>query len=75
MLFKVPSARAAKSLKGSGEVVVCGWGGGFKMSMRETVFEPFTKETGIKVIDTATPSSAKVMAQVDAGISSGTQPC
>jgi putative spermidine/putrescine transport system substrate-binding protein len=67
MLFKVPPARAAKSLQGSGEVIVCGWGGEFQDAMRETVFAPFTKETGIKVIDTATPSSAKVMAQVDSG--------
>ena len=67
MLFSVPPARAAKSLKGTGEVVVCGWGGAFQDAMRETIFKPFTKETGIKVIDTATPNSAKVKAQVDSG--------
>ena len=65
--FKVPPARAAKSLKGSGQVVVCGWGGSFQDSQRKAIFEPFTKETGIKVIDTATPSSAKVKAQVESG--------
>jgi len=65
MLFKVPPARAAKSLQGTGEVVVCGWGGAFQDAMKETMFEPFTKETGIKVIDTSTPDSAQVKAQVD----------
>jgi putative spermidine/putrescine transport system substrate-binding protein len=66
-IFAVPPARAAKSMKGTGEVIVCGWGGGFQDAMRKTVFEPFTRETGIKVIDTATPSSGKVKAQVDSG--------
>ena len=66
-LFSVPPAQAAKSLKGKGEVIVCGWGGGFQDAMRKTILEPFTKETGIKVIDTATPSAGKVKAQVDSG--------
>jgi putative spermidine/putrescine transport system substrate-binding protein len=64
-LFSVPPARAAKSLKGKGEVIVCSWGGSFQDFQRKAIFEPFTKETGIKVIDTATPSSGKIKAQID----------
>jgi putative spermidine/putrescine transport system substrate-binding protein len=66
-LLKASPARAAKSIKGSGKIVVCGWGGGFQDAMRDTIFKPFEKESGIKVIDTGTPSMAKVKAQVDSG--------
>ena len=66
-LLQVPPARAAKSLKGSGEVIVCGWGGSFQDAQREIYFKPFTKETGIRVIDTTIPSSSKVKAQIDSG--------
>lgn len=63
----LPPAWAVKSLKGSGEVIVCAWGGAFQDAMRETIFEPFTKHSGIKVIDTSIPSLSKLKAQVDSG--------
>ena len=66
-LLRTPPAWAVKSLKGSGEVIFCGWGGSYQDAQREVFFEPFTKETGIKVIDTTMPSTSKVKAQIDSG--------
>ncbi len=37
--------------QGSKEVVVCLWGGSFQDAARQAWFQPFEKETGIKVID------------------------
>ncbi|MCX5839588.1 MAG: ABC transporter substrate-binding protein [Deltaproteobacteria bacterium] len=65
--FKTSPVWGEKSLKGSGEVIFCGWGGTFQDAQREIFFKPFTKETGIKVIDTTMPSTSKVKAQVDSG--------
>ena len=66
-LFKTPPAWAVKSLKGTGEVIFCGWGGSFQDAQREIFFKPFTEETGIKVIDTTMPSTSKVKAMADSG--------
>ena len=67
LMTSAPPAWAVKSLKGSGEMVICAWGGAFQDAMRETIFEPFTRHTGIKVIDTSIPSPSKIKAQVDSG--------
>jgi putative spermidine/putrescine transport system substrate-binding protein len=50
-----------------GHVVVASWGGSFQDLQRETMFKPFEKETGIKVIEATGPSLAKVKAMVDSG--------
>ena len=47
------------------EVVVCSWGGTYQKALRKAYFDPFEKETGIKVIDASAPEVAKVKAQVD----------
>jgi putative spermidine/putrescine transport system substrate-binding protein len=65
--LNIPPARAEKPLKGTGQVVVCTWGGSFQDAQRETIFKPFTKETGITVVETGSPSGAKIKAQVDSG--------
>lgn len=49
--FISTSARAQDKLAGSGEVVVFSYGGTFTEGVRKYVYEPFTKATGIKVID------------------------
>jgi len=48
------------------EIVVCSWGGAYQKALRKVYYDPFEKETGIKVQDTAAPEIAKVKAQVDA---------
>lgn len=44
-------AWAEERLAGTGEVVVFSWGGAFTDGVRRNVYEPFTKATGIKVVD------------------------
>ena len=53
--------------KGKGEVVVANWGGAIQDAEVKYIYEPFTKETGIKVIQAANPSNAKIKAMVDSG--------
>lgn len=48
---KVNRASAQEKLTGSGEVVVFSYGGSFTEGIRRYVYEPFTKATGIKVVD------------------------
>jgi len=48
------------------EIIVCSWGGGYQKALRKAYYDPFEKETGIKVQDTSAPEVAKVKAQVDA---------
>ena len=50
-----------------GTVVVASWGGTFQDAQRETMFKPFEKETGIKVIEATGPSMAKIKSMVDSG--------
>ncbi|MDF0523435.1 hypothetical protein P0R31_40445 [Bradyrhizobium yuanmingense] len=45
------AAWAQEKLAGSGEVVVFSYGGSFTEGVRRSVYEPFTKATGIKVVD------------------------
>jgi putative spermidine/putrescine transport system substrate-binding protein len=59
--FILRHARAASRK----EVVVCSWGGTYQKALRKHYFDPFEKETGIKVIDTSAPEVAKIKAQVD----------
>lgn len=51
IVAKATMAWAQDRLAGSGEVVVFSWGGSFTEGMRRAVFDPFTKATGIKVVD------------------------
>lgn len=48
---KATRAWAQDKLAGSGEVVVFSYGGSFTEGIRRYVYEPFTKATGIKVVD------------------------
>lgn len=49
------------------ELVAVHWGGAGGEANRKHYFEPFTKETGIRVIEEVGPDMAKVKAQLDAG--------
>lgn len=51
----------------AGEVVVCSWGGAFQDAQRETCFQPFEAETGIKVVEATGPNLAKISAMVESG--------
>lgn len=57
--------------KGSGSgdksVVVASWGGEYQEAQAKAFWEPFEKETGIKVIQDESPVNAKTKAQVDSG--------
>jgi len=44
-------AWSQEKLAGTGEVVVFSWGGAFTDGIRRNVYGPFTKATGIKVVD------------------------
>lgn len=44
-------AMAGEKLAGSGEVVIYSYGGSFTDGVRRHVYEPFTKATGIRVVD------------------------
>lgn len=48
---KTTTALAQERLAGTGEVVVFSYGGSFTEGARRKVFDPFTKATGIKVVD------------------------
>ncbi len=53
------------NLKGSGEVRVVSYGGAFQDAQRQAYFKPFEQLSGIKVIDSEGPDTAKVKAMVD----------
>jgi len=49
------------------EIVVCNWGGEFAKTQRVAFFDPFEKETGIKVKTVSFPEFAKMKAMVTSG--------
>src|SRR5262245_17631648 len=50
--------------RGAGKVVAVNSGGAMGDAKRRAVYTPFTKETGIEVIDVPGPDLAKIRAQV-----------
>jgi len=52
-----------------GQVVLSSWGGSFQKALRKAYFEPFEKETGIKVVEHTygIQALAKLKAQMAAG--------
>ncbi|MDF0498651.1 ABC transporter substrate-binding protein [Bradyrhizobium yuanmingense] len=65
---KTTTAWAQEKLAGSGEVVVFGYGGSFTQGMRKYVYDPFTKATGINVVDVvADVAQAQMTAMFRAG--------
>jgi putative spermidine/putrescine transport system substrate-binding protein len=58
--------RARAQGTGSGEVVVCTWGGTYTEAQRRFFFDPFEKETGLRVRTVGVPDIAKIRAMVQA---------
>lgn len=58
--FSVDGTAAAQ------QVVFAGWGGSIQQAQRDVYFTAFEKETGIKVVDVAGVSLAKIKAMVEA---------
>ncbi len=58
------SGPARAQTKGTGEVVVCTWGGSYADAQKKAFFEPFEQETGIRVRVTGIPDVAKIRAMV-----------
>ncbi|MCK1759080.1 ABC transporter substrate-binding protein [Bradyrhizobium sp. 137] len=67
-IAKATAAWAQEKLAGSGEVVVFSYGGSYTQGVRKNVYEPFTKATGIAVVDvTADIAEPQVRAMNRAG--------
>nr|WP_255626595.1 ABC transporter substrate-binding protein [Phyllobacterium sp. KW56] len=68
LIAKATSVWAQEKLAGSGEVVVFSYGGSYSKGIRERVYDPFTKATGINVIDVvADIAEPQVRAMTSAG--------
>ncbi|SDD36298.1 putative spermidine/putrescine transport system substrate-binding protein/mannopine transport system substrate-binding protein [Bradyrhizobium brasilense] len=67
-IAKATAAFGQEKLAGTGEVVVCSAGGPFKENFRKYVSDPFTKVTGIRVVDvTADDAEPQIKAMRGAG--------
>ncbi|NEV02205.1 ABC transporter substrate-binding protein [Bradyrhizobium uaiense] len=51
----------------NGQVVVASWGGAYLDALRQSMFKPFEKATGIKVIEAVGPALPKMRAMVVSG--------
>lgn len=49
------------------EMVVCSWGGAYQEAQRKAMFDPFEKETGIKIIEASPTDYGKLKAMVKSG--------
>ena len=61
-----PSGPRPARAQAGGEVVVCTWGGTYTEAQRKFFFDPFEKETGIRVRTVGVPDIAKIRAMVQA---------
>lgn len=64
LAFAVAGAGVSQAAQ-KGEVVISSYGGTFQDAQRKAFFEPFEKETGIKVVDTTAPLLPKIKAMVE----------
>jgi putative spermidine/putrescine transport system substrate-binding protein len=51
----------------SDELVFVSWGGSYQDAIREAWLKPFSKETGVNILEETGPDTAKVKAMVDSG--------
>ncbi|HSE94396.1 MAG TPA: hypothetical protein VLD61_00800 [Methylomirabilota bacterium] len=65
-LDPVLGPRLVRAQGGRGEVVVCTWGGTYVEAQRKFFFDPFERETGIRVRTVGVPDIAKIRAMVQA---------
>ncbi|MDF0523429.1 ABC transporter substrate-binding protein [Bradyrhizobium yuanmingense] len=65
---KATAAFGKEKLAGAGEVVVYSYGGSFTENLRKSVSDPFTRATGIRVVDvTADNAEPQIKAMIEAG--------
>ena len=62
-----PFIRAQPARADKGEIVIASWGGTRTTAMKKVMFDPFEKETGIRVRADGPPEAAKVKAMVQSG--------
>lgn len=67
LLTSCSSKSGGASADANKKVVVAQFGGALGDALRKHVFDPFTKETGIEVVTSGPPTTAKVKAMVDSG--------
>src|SRR5919201_2358919 len=60
-------AGPAIALAQSRQLVVCSWGGAYQEAQRKTMFQPFEKETGIKILEASPTDYGKLKAMVQSG--------
>ena len=63
-LTALPAVATRARAQGKNELVFVGFGGTYQEGQTKALFEPFTKETGIKVVQTTGVDLAKLRAQV-----------
>jgi putative spermidine/putrescine transport system substrate-binding protein len=61
------AADPAEALKGSGQVIVSTWGGGYTDAQVEALFDPFQAASGVSVVTTGSPDVAKMKLMEDSG--------
>ncbi|WP_298722264.1 ABC transporter substrate-binding protein [uncultured Ferrovibrio sp.] len=66
LIAAVPALAQPKDLRGSGEVVITTGGGSWEAAQKKAYFEPFEKETGIKVV-LVPGDSGKLLASIERG--------
>src|SRR5262245_3642180 len=62
--FGVPAIRVARA---DNEIVVTGWGGQYEEAMKQAMYDPFTKATGIRIrmVSATAQTFAQLKAQVE----------
>ncbi|WP_033295617.1 ABC transporter substrate-binding protein [Amycolatopsis jejuensis] len=67
LLAACGSGSSGGSGGGSKRVVVADWGGALQDAEKKYIYDPFSKETGIEVVLSGPPTTAKIKAMVDTG--------
>ncbi len=65
--FAVVWVGPSQNALGEETLVICSWGGAYTKAQSKALFKPFTKKTGIRIIETSYPSVAKIRAMVETG--------
>ena len=58
---------ASGASRAQNELVVVSWGSDYQTAQRKAYYEPFTKATGIKIVEATGPDAAKIKAMVASG--------
>src|SRR3989338_1295002 len=66
----LPACKRLSETDDSDVLVVASWGGAYQGAQRKAFFEPFTRETGIKIVETSTPEYGKFYEWLQSGSAS-----